>query len=131
MEKLRNIKEEYKVGAKIGTGNVAIVRKVRNRQTCKNYAAKIFNKQRIRQQEVNLGNEIRMLKILSNYGQIKSHPHVCLLHDVFVDEGHIILIMDYLSGESLLNTILQRGRLSEDNTRDCIYSLIKAVQHCH
>ncbi|KAJ3191072.1 5-AMP-activated protein kinase, catalytic [Irineochytrium annulatum] len=58
------------------------------------------------------------------------HPHIIKLYEVISTPTDIILVMEYAGGE-LFNYIVERGRMTEDDSRRFFQQIICAVEYCH
>ncbi|KAJ3107161.1 Protein kinase [Phlyctochytrium bullatum] len=70
-----------------------------------------------------LKREIQYLKQLR-------HPHIIKLYEVITTPTDIILVIEYAGGE-LFNYIVERGRMTEDDSRRFFQQIICAVEYCH
>ena len=97
----RNIKETYKIESTIGKGNFATVKKVKLRATGERFAVKILSKKNMSEEDLlSMEQEIEILKQID-------HPNIVKLNDVFEDERHICLVMDWMQGGELFDRILE------------------------
>nr|BAD95977.1 Ser/Thr protein kinase [Lotus japonicus] len=68
--------------------------------------------------------EISIMKIVR-------HPNIVRLHEVLSSQTKIYIILEFVMGGELYDRIVQRGKLSEDESRRYFQQLIDAVAHCH
>ena len=123
--KYRNIKETYKIEGTIGKGSFAIVKRAKNRATQERFAVKIMSKKKMTKEDlINMENEIEIFKQVD-------HPNIVKLIDVFEDEGHWCLVMEYMEGGELFDQILQKEHFSEAEAREATKSIIDAIAYCH
>lgn len=69
-------------------------------------------------------NEIAVLSALS-------HPAIIALHEYFVEDGTIHLIMELLAGGELLDALVDRGCFPEEDVREIFKDLLDAVAYLH
>ena len=102
MENFRNIKETYKIEGTIGKGSFATVKKAKHRETGTRFAVKVLTKKKMSEEDLlSLQTEIEILKLID-------HPNVVKLIDVFEDERHYCLVMEFMEGGELFEEILER-----------------------
>ena len=117
----RNIKETYKIESTIGKGNFATVKKVKLRATGERFAVKILSKKNMTEEDLlAMETEIEILKQVD-------HPNIVKLNDVFEDERHICLVMDWMQGGELFDRILETDQFSEYEAREAAKSIIDAI----
>lgn len=59
------------------------------------------------------------------------HPHVTQLYEVIATENHIWLVTELCSGGELYDYLVEKGRLSEDETRVIFGQLCLAIGYIH
>ena len=78
-----------------------------------------------------LANEIRALRLLHKENQDGMvAPHIVKLFDVYDEEKHRILILEYLSGKNMLRQLF-KCVIPEANIRQIIFNLILSIQFMH
>ncbi|GBF96707.1 sulfur stress regulator [Raphidocelis subcapitata] len=60
-----------------------------------------------------------------------SHPHVVAFRSVFLTGRDVNIVMEFVSGGSLLPFVQRRGRLEEPLARWFFQQLVLAVDYCH
>lgn len=60
-----------------------------------------------------------------------SHPHIIKLHAFFYNDLHFYMVYEYVSGQSLLRYIRDRGHLEEDLARKLFVQIVDAVRFMH
>ncbi|KAJ3110420.1 Protein kinase [Physocladia obscura] len=58
------------------------------------------------------------------------HPHITKLYEVITTPTDVIMVLEYAGGE-LFNYIVERGRMTEDETRRFFQQLVNAVEYSH
>jgi len=53
------------------------------------------------------------------------------LIDVFEDERHYCLVMEFMEGGELFEEILEREQFSEIEARNATKSIVQAILYCH
>ncbi|OUM66800.1 hypothetical protein PIROE2DRAFT_30095, partial [Piromyces sp. E2] len=88
-------------------------------------AMKIINRRRIATMNMveRIKREIQYLKLLR-------HPHIIKLYEVITTPTDIIMVMEYAPFE-LFNFIVEKGKVTEDETRRFFQQIISAVEYCH
>ncbi|KAK9084443.1 hypothetical protein Scep_030914 [Stephania cephalantha] len=116
---------KYEMGRVLGEGHSGKVRLAQNLETGQAFALKVLDKQRLlkQRQSDQIKREIGILKQLR-------HPNIVRLHEVLASKTKIYLVLEYVSGGELYYRI-EKGRLSEVNSRKVFQQLIDAVSYCH
>ncbi|XP_057416707.1 CBL-interacting serine/threonine-protein kinase 24 isoform X3 [Lotus japonicus] len=126
MKKVRRRIGKYEVGRTIGEGTFAKVKFAKNSETGESVAIKIMDKTTILKHRMveQIKREISIMKIVR-------HPNIVRLHEVLSSQTKIYIILEFVMGGELYDRIVQRGKLSEDESRRYFQQLIDAVAHCH
>ncbi|KAK1407801.1 hypothetical protein QVD17_39428 [Tagetes erecta] len=117
---------KYEIGRTLGEGNFGKVKYAKDLQTGLPFAVKILEKTRIKNLNFSdqIKREIATLKILK-------HPNVVRLHEVLASKTKIYMILEYVNGGELFDTIASKGKLSESDGRKLFQQLIDGVTYCH
>ncbi|XP_076926504.1 CBL-interacting serine/threonine-protein kinase 1-like [Bidens hawaiensis] len=117
---------KYEIGRTLGEGNFGKVKYAKDVQTGHPFAVKILEKTRIKNLNFSdqIKREIATLKILK-------HPNVVRLHEVLASKTKIYMILEYVNGGELFETIATKGKLSESDGRKLFQQLIDGVTYCH
>ena len=110
----------------IGEGTFATVRLAINKQTGEEVAIKIMEKSRIVQKEdkIRIDREIKVLKNLR-------HPNIVHLYSVIETEEKIYLIMEYAKGKELFDYIVNKKKLSENESCLFFQQIISGIEYLH
>ena len=103
----------------MGDGTFSICRRCRHKQTGKEYAVKVVSRRQDCQREVQL------------LRQCQGHPNIVRLHDVYHDELHTYIILDYLQGGELLQRIRKKKCFTEPEASAIMRKLVSAVHFMH
>ncbi|KIW09359.1 uncharacterized protein PV09_00257 [Verruconis gallopava] len=139
----------WRLGATVGKGGTARVRKVKHAVTGQIGVAKIIPVAMAeRARAISLANlvrsaergdptlhfdkaiplglerEIAIMKLLK-------HPNIVRLYDVWENRNEIYLIMEYVKGGELFEYVAERHRLQEDVTVYLFRQIIWALKYCH
>lgn len=60
-----------------------------------------------------------------------AHPNIVKLHELYEDDRNLYMLMEPVVGASLLDRLLDVGKFTERQTRDCIISLIDSMCYLH
>ncbi|KAI3877862.1 hypothetical protein MKX03_028748 [Papaver bracteatum] len=60
-----------------------------------------------------------------------THPNVVGLKDVYVDDEHVNLIMEYCPGSDLFNRLMEISRFTERDAKILFKQLMEVVESCH
>ena len=117
---------DYDFKNTIGTGNFGKVTLAIYKPTNEKVAIKILNKERIKSKnEMHLVN--RELNIIKNF----THINVIKVHHIKEDHNNFYIIMEYCELGELFDYIVNRKRLSEDESAMYFHQLINGVEHIH
>lgn len=120
-----DIKNDFKIESVVGKGSFATVRKGRNRETKEKVAVKIISKRKMNDEDrVALQNEIDILMQVD-------HPNIVKLFDIYEDEGHYFLVMEYMKGGELFDRILEEEKFAEQAAKDIVAPIFDALVYCH
>ena len=113
--------ETYQVGKMIGEGGFAVVRECLHRYTGARFAVKIL--QQDKTPRTRIQNEIAaMMRI--------KHTNCLPLVDVFVEDS-IYIVMDLMTGGTVLDRIVEMDFYSEADARDVIMQVLTALAYLH
>lgn len=117
---------KYELGRTIGEGTFAKVKFAQNKETGDCVAIKVLAKSSILKHKMvdQIKREISIMKIVR-------HPCIVRLHEVLASQTKIYIVLEFVTGGELFDKIVQRGRLSEHESRRYFQQLIDAVSHCH
>ncbi|KNA24768.1 hypothetical protein SOVF_013030 isoform A [Spinacia oleracea] len=117
---------KYEIGRTIGEGTFAKVKFAQNTETGESVAMKVLDRSAILKHKMveQIKREITIMKLVR-------HPHVVRLHEVLASRTKIYIILEYITGGELFDTIAHRGRLSEAEARRFFQQLIDGAEFCH
>ena len=68
--------------------------------------------------------EISIMRILD-------HPNIVKLHEIYEDERHLSLVLEYCSGGELLDYLLERHHLSEPEAAHYMHDILISIEYLH
>ena len=96
----RDIKVDYKIECTIGKGSFGTVKRAKHRETGIRYAVKVMSKRKMSADDRNsLMQEIDIMKTID-------HPNIIRMLDLYEDERHYCLVMEWMQGGELFDKIL-------------------------
>ena len=120
--------KEYDLGRELGRGSFASVFRAVRKSDGKVVAVKMIHKARLHasspqsveafEREVNIMREL-------------SHPHICKLYETFTDTYTVYLVLEYCEGGDLLDYIVSREGISEEEAKYFTYQLCEALAYVH
>ncbi|KAJ2924548.1 hypothetical protein H1R20_g12551, partial [Candolleomyces eurysporus] len=124
----------YDIGTELGRGPFGTVMKAVNRETGVWYAVKMItdkNAGRGGDQQGQIRNAAIAREI--NIMERLKHPNISELKEVFLEENglDINLVIELVEGGDLLEYILKRGGLGEDNAKHITYQICDALSYIH
>ncbi|CUM48724.1 unnamed protein product [Debaryomyces tyrocola] len=116
---------EYRLVHKLGEGAFSAVYKAVYEPTGRLVAIKIINKANLSGKQIaNINNEINIMKRLS-------HPNVLRLVDLFNNDVHCYIVLEYCDGGEIFNKIIEYTYFSEDLSRFIFSQLLSSVDYLH
>ena len=110
----------------IGRGAFGEVRIVRHKKSGEVLALKKLSKN-----EMIRKNQVQHVKSERNVLALADNPWVVDLKYSFQDESHLYLVMEYLPGGDLMNILIKRDILPEEEARMYIAECVLAVESVH
>lgn len=55
------------------------------------------------------------------------HPNVIQLYEVMENKQNLYLVLEYAAGGELMNHIVSKGKLNEDDAKDVVKQIISAL----
>lgn len=89
----------------LGKGNFAQVFLVRRKADKRQFAAKIFEKKNIMNDDL----EKKCLRYELNLMRKIDHPKIMRTHEIYEGENYIYCVIDYFEGQNLLDAIVKKG----------------------
>ena len=117
---------DYIVKHTIGKGTFSRVKLGINKNTGEKVAIKILDKLKIVESE-DLERIIREMRMLSEL----DNDHVIKVYQIYEDDYHYLIIMEYCEGGELFNYIVKNQRLSENETAFFYYQIIEGIEYIH
>lgn len=117
---------KYELGRTIGEGTFAKVKFARDTETGDPVAIKILDKEKLLKHKMveQIKREIATMKLIK-------HPNVVRIHEVMGSKTKVYIVLEYVTGGELFDTIVNHGRMREDEARRYFQQLINAVDYCH
>lgn len=119
---IRTVEGEYEVGNIIGEGGFAIVRVGRCRKTGELRAIKTIEKEEAHAQLY--GREIAIIKRVN-------HPNIVKTYDVFETENEIHIVMEYMKGGMLYESIEDGIRFHEQDVVQIMREILDGIIYLH
>ncbi len=115
----------YSLKDTIGEGNFGKVKLAIFIPTKEEFAVKILNKKRLKEKmKKSIFNEIEIIKKLN-------HINVIYVYQIIENTDNFYIIMEYCEKGELFDYIVEKRRLSEDESSIFFYQLINGVEHIH
>lgn len=119
-----NIRDYYKLGRVIGSGQFGKVRKATSLLDSKyTVAVKTIERRRIKNLNT-LMREIQMLRLLD-------HPNIVKIHEVFEDELAYHIVMELCTGRELLECLSDSGHFNENTASQVLKKILSVVNYMH
>src|SRR5215813_585945 len=116
---------DYEIVAALGAGGMGKVFKVRNVISDRIEAMKVLLPDLAQQQE--LANRfMREIKLLASL----EHPNIAQLRTAFTAENQLVMIMEYVQGDTLADR-LETGAFSAPDTLNYVSQVLSALSYAH
>uniref|UniRef100_A0A7N0UY64 non-specific serine/threonine protein kinase n=1 Tax=Kalanchoe fedtschenkoi TaxID=63787 RepID=A0A7N0UY64_KALFE len=117
---------KYELGKTLGEGSFAKVKFAKNVDTGHHFAIKILDRDQVLRHKMveQIKREISTMKLIK-------HPNVVKLYEVMASKTKIYIVLEFVDGGELFDTIAKHGRLKEEAARRYFQQLIDAVDYCH
>jgi serine/threonine protein kinase len=109
---------------KLGEGGFAKVRLATHLRTKQYVAIKCLDKIRLGSELPRIYNEIKCLKKLK-------HKNIARLYQVFETDTVIYLVLEYCQGGELFDYIVKKSRLSESESAQILFDLMRVLDFIH
>ena len=120
------ILKNYKIKKVIGKGTFSVVKLAKDKATGEKIAIKILEKDKIKnKRDMNrIERELSMVKKID-------HPNIAKVYEVKEDEKKYYIIMEYCDNGELFNLILEKHRLSEEESAYYYFQIINGLEYIH
>ena len=115
------IENLFEIKEKIGEGHFGMVKKCIEKNSGKEYAVKIMNKNKIKENDLNFLIQER------NYMCLVKHPNIVSLVRDFEDEKCIYFVMEYFKGGDLAKYLINAKKTNEKNLEKIAAKIIKII----
>jgi len=119
-----NINEMYSFGKVLGKGGFSVVKLATNKETGKQAAIKVIDKEAGKDELSLMQREIDIMRKLK-------HKNIVELYDVFDEADHLYLVLEFITGGELFEQIVSRGHYSERDAANIIRQILEAVDYMH
>lgn len=127
---MKKIIGKYELGSTLGEGTFGRVKKAVHIETKQEFAIKIIDKAKVREQ--NMGLQIkREVNIMKQIGLTEENINVVKLYEVLASKSKIYLVLEYAKGGELFNHIAKEKRFSEKRALHYFKQLVTSVSLCH
>ena len=119
-----NFEDRYEIKEEIGQGHFAVVKKCIDKESRKEYAVKIIDKQKMEKKDIELIMQEK------NYMKIIKHPNIVSLVEDFENEKYIYFVMEYYKGGDLFSYIYEYYKNKKMISEKNISRIIKIIAQC-
>lgn len=120
------LNDRYQLQETLGTGGMAVVYKAKDLMLERNVGVKVLRedfskdpnfRERFRQEARSAAN--------------LSHPNIVTVHDFGLDQGHLFIVMEYMSGTDLKSLTKQKERFSVPETLELMIQACGGIGYAH
>mmetsp|Transcript_38648 Transcript_38648/g.98854 ORF Transcript_38648/g.98854 Transcript_38648/m.98854 type:complete len:378 (+) Transcript_38648:371-1504(+) len=122
--KAQDFLARYEVGATVGVGGFAVVKKCRDKQTDAQLAVKIVDRSRYSTGDNSLAREIEVLTQID-------HPNCIKLFAVYLTERKVYIVTELVDGGELLDRVTEKGNYSESDAVHIFKQILEGVAYLH
>ena len=116
----------YKYIKTIGEGTFGKVKLAIHILTGEKVAIKILQKKLIKDK-----NEYNRIEREIKYLKLFNHPNIIQIYEVIESSSSFFIVMEYATGGELFNYIVEKEKLSENESSFCFYQIIQGVKEIH
>lgn len=120
----KGVHKSYEIGKTIGKGSFAVVKEGLQKETGMRVAIKIVDKKDAVFDAESLEQEIATMKKVS-------HPNCVLLHEVYDESNKTYLILDLITGGTVMDRIIAIDHFSEKDAAAVTADVLNAVHYLH
>jgi serine/threonine protein kinase len=117
------IADRYRVMERLGSGGMAVVYLAEDERLGRRVAVKRLHTGSPEETAKRFAREARM-------GASLNHPNITMVYDTVTDEDSVVIVMEYVQGESLADRI-RRGRIEPREAVRILRGLGAALDHAH
>lgn len=114
----------YRVLSQVGEGSMGIVYKAHDERLDRVVALKV-----VREPGSNADLRNRFLQEARTAAQV-AHPNACRIYDIAEDQNRLVIVMEFIEGESLARRI-ERGALPAQEAAQIVLSVLSALEAFH
>eukprot|EP00976_Prorocentrum_cordatum_P098760 1191551-Prorocentrum_minimum.AAC.5 len=127
-----DLEERYEVGEILGAGGMGVVRLATERATGNKYALKTMPKRKPGFAYAANMRHVRLMKQEIEIQQLLGRSLNCVsLFEVFEDNENVMLLMELMSGGSMLNRAPVKGLYSEATVAALARVILQTLAQCH
>src|SRR5271154_6849279 len=114
----------YRLLSKVGEGSMGIVYKAHDERLDRVVALKV-----VREPGSDSGRRDRLLREARTAAQV-AHPNACRIYDIAEDQPRLVIVMEFIEGESLARRI-ERGALPAQEAAQIVLCVLSALEAFH
>jgi len=119
------LRDNYKIGKKLGEGGFGEVRLCKHIASGEARAVKYLKKDMLTHEDKELIlNEVRILSEMD-------HPNIVRLYEFYDEPAYYCLVQEVCSGGELFDAIIKSGKFKESTARILIKSMLSCINYCH
>lgn len=125
LAKDQKINTHYEIKEKLGSGSFATVSRAVKKKTGKEYAVKVIKKSKLSAEELAVvHDEVAIMDKVE-------HKNIVCLYEMFETPKKIYMVMEYLTGGELFDSVVEKGNFSEKEAARLIKSVAEAIDYLH
>jgi len=121
----KTFRSVYQLNEKLSKGSYGVVYQGTHRKTDKKVAVKC-----IKQKNLSADEDAAILSEVAIMANMK-HQNIVKVIDFFEENGHYLIVLEYLEGGDLFDRIGRRKVYNENDARKCSAILLDAINYCH
>lgn len=120
-----SFRSTYQLNQELNEGSFGVVFRGRHRKTDDVVAVKSINCKKLSpEDDAAIFTEVALMANMD-------HPHIIKVIDFFEEQGHYLMVLEYLEGGDLFDRIGKKSAYSEDDARTCSKILLESIAYCH
>jgi serine/threonine protein kinase len=117
--------QKYQLGEILGKGAFSVVRECVDKATGTKYACKCISKQSMGAEDLEGLMQEKDIMLACD------HPNIIKLYEFFDEEEHYYMVLENMTGGELFDRIVAKNFYNELDARECIHTVLEALNYIH
>jgi serine/threonine protein kinase len=119
----------YEILEVVGVGSTSSCHRCIVRETGEARACKLIDKYTLEERFQGMLDQLTVE--IDALRQLRGHPNIIKLYDVFFAPNQIVIVMEYMQGGELFDYVVQKGTLTEEEASNIVRQVTSALVYMH